>query len=75
MKTKIRIEVLNMPLRGWHNLKRMIVDDYYIEVTPKGLIDLIGFDGGHFLSAKLNEQEQAFVNEYYKIGRELLNAK
>ena len=70
MKTKIRTEVLNITLDAWKKIKQITVNGQ-IEVTPKELIDLIGFDGGHFLSGKLNDEEQIFVDNYYKIGRAL----
>ena len=70
MKTKIRTEVLNITLDAWKKIKQITVNGQ-IEVTPKELIDLIGFDGGHFLSGKLNDEERIFVDNYYKIGRAL----
>ncbi len=70
MKQKIRIEVLNISLDGWEKVKQ-ISSDNIINVTPKELIDLIGFDGGQFLSGKLNEDERIFVDNYYKLGRTL----
>jgi hypothetical protein len=53
MKTKIRTEVLNIPLDAWKKIDEITFNGYQIEVTPKELIDLIGFDGGQFLSGKL----------------------
>jgi len=70
LKQKIRIEVLNISLDGWEKVKQ-ISSDNIINVTPKELIDLIGFDGGQFLSGKLNEDERIFVDNYYKLGRTL----
>ena len=70
MKTKIRTEVLNLTLDTWQKIKQITVNGQ-IEVTPKELIDLIGFDGGQFLSGKLNDEERIFVDSYYKFGRAL----
>jgi len=70
LKQKIRIEVLNISLDGWEKVKQ-ISSDNIINVTQKELIDLIGFDGGQFLSGKLNEDERIFVDNYYKLGRTL----
>ena len=70
MKTKIRTEVLNLTLDTWQKIKQITVNGQ-IEVTPKELIDLIGFDGGQFLSGKLNDEERIFVDSYYKLGRAL----
>ena len=70
MKTKIRTEVLNITLDAWEKIKQITVNGQ-IEVTPKELIDLIGFDGGQFLSGKLNDEERIFVDSYYKLGRAL----
>ena len=72
MKQKIRIEVLNISLDGWEKVKQ-ISSDNIINVTPKELIDLIGFDGGQFLSGKLNEDERIFVDNYYKLVEHLEN--
>ncbi len=71
-KTKIRLEVLNISLTAWKKVERIAFNGYEIEVTPKELMDLIGFDGGQFLSRKLNDSERAFVDEYYRYGNELL---
>ena len=70
MKTKIRTEVLNITVDAWEKIKQITVNGQ-IEVTPKELIDLIGFDGGQFLSGKLNDEEHIFVDSYYKLGRAL----
>jgi len=72
LKQKIRIEVLNISLDGWEKVKQ-ISSDNIINVTPKELIDLIGFDGGQFLSGKLNEDERIFVDNYYKLVEHLEN--
>jgi hypothetical protein len=71
MKTKIRTEVLNISLDAWKKIDQITFNGYQIEVTPKELIDLIGFDGGQFLSAKLNDEERIFVDDYYELGRAL----
>ena len=71
MKTKIRIEVLNISIDNWKKIDQIKFNCDHIEVTPKELIDLIGFDGGQFLSGKLNDEERFFVHAYYKLGRAL----
>ena len=71
MKTKIRREVLNLTLKNWEKIDKITINGYYIEVTPKELIDLIGISGGSFIGGKLNNEERLFVDEYYKLGREL----
>lgn len=75
MKTTIRTELLNIPLDAWKKIDQITFNGYSIEVTPKELIDLIGFDGGQFLSGKLNEEERIFVNVYYELGRALVKNK
>lgn len=71
MKTKIRTEVLNISLDNWKKIDQITFNGYQIEVTPEELIGLIGFDGGQFLSGKLNDEERTFVNAYYELGRSL----
>ena len=71
MKTKIRIEVLKISMDNWRKIDQITFNGYQIEVTPKELIDLIGFDDGQFLSGKLNDKERIFVDIYYKLGRAL----
>jgi len=73
MKTKIRTEILNISLDAWKKIDQITFNGYQIEVSPKELIDLIGFDGGHFLSGKLNDEERIFVNSYYELGRKIAN--
>jgi hypothetical protein len=70
-KTLIRIEVLNLTSNAWKKIDEITFNGYQINVTPKELIDLIGFDGGNFLSGKLNQEEKEFVDAYYKLGSEL----
>ena len=71
MKTIIRTEVLNITLDAWKKIDQITFNGYQIEVTPKELIDLIGFDGGQFLSGKLNKEERLFVDAYYELGNSL----
>jgi hypothetical protein len=71
MKTKIRTEVLNISLDNWKKIDQITFNGYQIEVTPEELIGLIGFDGGQFLSGKLNDEERTFVDTYYELGRSL----
>jgi len=70
-KTKIRTEVLNITMDNWKKIDQITFNGYQIEVTPKELIELIGFDGGQFLSSRLNDDEKVFVYEYYNLGRAL----
>ena len=75
MKTEIRLEVLNISATNWKAVETICTNNVSINVTPTELMDLIGFSGGMFLSGKLNEQEQLFVQEYYKLGRKLSTNK
>jgi len=69
-KELIRTDVLNLTLKQWEKVKE-IEKVGFIEVTPRELINLIGFHGGMFLSAKANEREQKFINCFYELGRRL----
>jgi len=66
----IRIDVMNLTLKQWEKVMK-IEKTVFIDVTPKELIDLIGFDGGMFFSGKTNEREKIFVNSFYELGRAL----
>jgi hypothetical protein len=71
-KELIRTKVLNLSLTQWEKVKRIEVNGY-INITPHELINLIGFDGGMFLSAITNEREMLFIYNFYDIGRKLNN--
>lgn len=73
-KELIRTDIMNLTLKQWEKVKE-IEKAGFIEVTPKELIDLIGFDGGMFFSGKTNEREKKFVNSFYEIGRALANER
>lgn len=72
-RTLVRLEVLYLSSDNWKKINEIAFNGYQINVTPKELIDLIGFDGGNFLSGKLNEEEKVFVDAYYELGRSLNN--
>lgn len=67
-KTRIRTDIMNLTSAQWYLVHR-ISHACTINVTPKELIDLIGFGGGMFFSGKANEQEKQFIDDFYKIGR------
>jgi hypothetical protein len=69
-KELIRTVVMNLTLKQWEKVHE-IEKVGFIEVTPKELIELIGFGGGMFLSGKTNEREEKFINSFYEIGRAL----
>lgn len=69
-KEFIRTDVMNLTLKQWKKVHE-IEKDGFIYITPKELIELIGFDGGMFFSGKANEIEKIFINSFYKIGRVL----
>ena len=71
MKTILRIEIFNISLKQWDIIHENEFNGWQIEVTPQELIDLIGFGGGMFITEKTNEQENKFIEEFYKIGNEL----
>jgi len=71
-KELIRIDIMNLSLSQWEKI-REIEDLGFIDVTPKELIDLIGFSGGMFFSGKANERELKFIEEFYTLGRSLMN--
>jgi hypothetical protein len=72
-KTNIRIEIFNLTLDDWKKINQITDNPLEIKLTPMELISLIGCDGGNFLSSKLNDKERLFVDEYYRIGRNLKN--
>lgn len=59
----IRTDVMNLTLKQWEKVHE-IEKVGFIEVTPKELIDLIGFDGGMFFSSKTNEREKKFIDSF-----------
>jgi hypothetical protein len=65
--TKIRLEILNLTLDDWKIVESMSADNVHLEVTPEELRKRISFSGGQFLSGKCTEDEQRFVDEYYKL--------
>lgn len=67
-KELIRTEIMNLTMKQW-NIVKEIEKVGFIEVTPKQLIDLIGFNGGMFLTAKANEREKIFIDSFYEFGR------
>lgn len=71
-KELIRTEIMNLTMKQWDKVKE-IEKAGFIDVTPKNLISLIGFDGGMFFIGKANEREKVFINSFYKIGRALAN--
>ena len=73
-KELIRTSVMNLTLKQWEKVKE-IEKSGFIEVTPKELINLIGFSGGMFFGEKTNEREKAFVNSFYEHGRILARGK
>lgn len=72
-KQLIRTEVMNLTLSQWEKVEK-IEKFGFIEVTPKELIDLIGFDGGMFFSGKTNELENKFIKSFYKMGRTMTSS-
>ena len=70
-KLELRIECLNIPHEAWLKVDALAAGNDFIEVTPQELIDLIGFGGGFFNSAKFNDTERFLVNAYYELGRRL----
>ena len=66
--TTIRTKVLNLTLKQWSEI-RVIEKDGAINVNPEQLINLIGFEGGMFLTGIFNEEERAFSNAFYELGR------
>jgi hypothetical protein len=71
-KELIRTDIMNLTLKQWNKVKE-IEKAGFIDITPKALIDLIGFDGGMFFSGKANEREKVFINSFYETGRALAN--
>lgn len=71
MKTYLRLEIFNLSIENWNKIEETSLDGFRIYMTPNELIDLIGFDGGQFLSGKLNYEERIFVDAYYELGRAL----
>jgi hypothetical protein len=73
-KELIRTDIMNLTTKQWDKVKE-IEKVGFIEVTPKELIGLIGFDGGMFFSGKANEREKVFINSFYETGRALANER
>ena len=73
-KELIRTDIMNLTISQWNKIKE-IEKVGFIEITPRELINLIGFDGGMFFSGKANEREKAFINSFYEIGREIESIK
>ena len=69
-KELIRTEILNLSLSQWEKVKE-IEKSGFIDVSPKELIDLVGFSGGMFFSGKTNERETKFINSFYSLVRSL----
>lgn len=68
MKKKlIRTDVMNFTLKQWEKVHE-IEKSGFIKVTPKELIDLIGFSGGMFFTAKANEREKGLSTLFMNLG-------
>lgn len=73
-KELIRTDIMNLTMKQWDKVKE-IERAGFINVTPKELIALIGFDGGMFFTGKANEREKVFINSFYETGRALTNER
>ena len=67
MKELIRTNIMNLNLKQWEKIHE-IEDVGFINITPKELYDLIGFDGGMFLTNIANEREYNFIKDFYIYG-------
>lgn len=68
-KRFIRTSILNLTSFQWEKIREIETGDGIINVTPKEFIEIVGFDGGMFLSGKANKEELSFITEFY-FGRE-----
>ena len=68
MKELIRVEIMNLTIKQWSKIHE-IEKNGFIDITVKGLYDLIGFSGGMFLSGKADNREKKFIKEFYDYGR------
>jgi hypothetical protein len=64
----IRTEILNLNLSQWDKIHELD-DSGKIDISVKEFYELIGFDGGMFLSCKANKEELKFIREFYEYGR------
>lgn len=71
MKTKLRLEIFNLTRDQWDKIKSLEINGYQIECTPQELIDTIGLSGGSFIGTRVNEEERKFIDEYYRLGRDV----
>lgn len=69
---KVRIITLNLSTKGWVSIMPLITiedGDTFIKISVKNFHDLIGFEGGIFLSGLANDSEKEFIKLYYDYGR------
>jgi hypothetical protein len=66
-KELIRTDIMDLTMAQWDKV-RQIEKSGFIEVTPKELIDLIGFTGGMFFGLKANNREKQFIKSFYALG-------
>lgn len=65
----IRRSVCNLTQKQWRCFDKKAQGEEYVDITVDEWIEEIGVNGGNFLSAKTNSNENEFIESLYSTAR------